>query len=401
MQFHYIATDINGRIVEGDLNMESAPSVLGWMREQSLRPVSIKEIEKKKFFTKALGETITIEDKIFMTKYLALMLRVGTDLFSAIDILIEDFDKASVRSILLEMKQSLSQGQPIDTVFAKHPKHFSPVFVSLIRAGQRSGNLEAIFERLSNDLEKEKEIQGKVKAAFIYPMILVGLSLSVLFLMVTFALPRIAETFMGGGVEPPAFSRAVFSMGLFFREYSLVLLPTFVLSIIGFWFFFSRTVAGKRVGSRISHRIPVVNGILLKMALERFATTFSSLLRSGTPILDSLEITADAVGFDKMKLALTRISRERVSKGVTIGEAFRQEPIFPKTVANLIAISEKTGHMEDVLETLAAFYNSEIDSNIKILVSFLEPVLLLLIGLAVGGIALAIIIPVYQLVGQI
>ncbi|MEX2054500.1 MAG: type II secretion system F family protein [Candidatus Colwellbacteria bacterium] len=400
-KFHYIASGSGGQIVEGDIEADSSAAVLGWMSQQALHPISIKSTEKKTLFSKQFGESITIEDKVFIAKYLALMLRVGTDLFRAIDILVADFEKPSVKNLLLEVRESLSKGQPLHTAFANHPKHFSPVFVSLLRAGEASGSLDTVFERLSLDLEKEKELRSRIKGALIYPVILVGLSLGVLFLMLTFVLPRIAETFLSGNMDPPAFSRIVFGIGIFFEKYILLVLPAFVGAVIGSWFFFKSTQVGKRVGRQIVKRIPVVSDITHKISIQRFSATLASLMKSGMPILDALEITADSVGSDELKTVLNRVSRDGIAKGLTVGEAFRREPYFPKVLVNLIAVSEKAGHMEEVLETLADFYEKEIDSSLKILVSFLEPVMLLVIGVIVGAIALAIIVPVYQLVGQI
>ncbi|MBU2101602.1 type II secretion system F family protein [Patescibacteria group bacterium] len=400
-KFHYIASNIQGKMIEGDITAGSAASVLGWMSDQGLRPVSVKETEVGSWMKKSFKESINMEDKVFITKYLALMLRVGTDLFKAIDILVADFDKQAVKSLLLEIKDTLGKGQPLYTAFANHPNEFSPVFVSLIRAGEETGNLEEAFGRLSKDIEKEKALKSKVKAALIYPVILVGLSLTILFLMVTFALPKIAETFIGGDAEIPTFSRIVFSTGLFFRNYILVILPIFATATFGMFYFFSKTTGGKKIGARIIASTPVIKGVVKKMAIQRFAGTLASLLKSGTPILDALEVTADAVGSSELEAVLRRIAREGIKKGLTVGEAFRKEPYFPKVVANLIGVSEQAGHMEDVLETLAEFYEGEIDSSIKTLVSFLEPMLLLVIGIIVAIIALAIIVPVYQLVGQI
>ena len=401
-RFHYIASDKSGRVVEGDMVAQSEASVLGWMSDQDLKPVAIKTLDKKNIFTKSIGgDKITLEDKVFITKYLALMLRVGTDLFKAIDILVADFEKQAVKSFLLEVKDSLGKGQPLHTAFERHPKEFSPVFISLIKAGEASGNLEAVFERLSGDLEKENELRSRIKSSMIYPFILVGLSLVVLFLMVSLALPRIAETFLNGGIDPPAFSRAVFSMGLFIRDYMWLVLPLILISAFSTWYFFAKTLSGKRVGQQIIRKTPVVKDVVLKISLQRFAATLASLLRSGMPILDAIEVTANAVGSEQLKTVLMRISRDGIAKGMTVGEAFRKETYFPRVVVNLVAISEQTGHMDEVLETLSKFYESEIDGSIKILVSFLEPVLLLVIGVVVGLIALAIIVPVYQLVGQI
>ena len=154
---------------------------------------------------------------------------------------------------------------------------------------------------------------------------------------------------------------------------------------------------GRRVMYDFGLRIPVIKKVVKETSLQRFASIFSSLMTSGLPILESLEITADSVSMPELKDALFRISREGISKGLTVGEAFRKEPVFPKVVSNLISVSEKSGHIEKILDTLADFYANEIESSVKSLVSFIEPVLLLFIGLIVGVIALAIIIPVYQL----
>jgi len=172
--------------------------------------------------------------------------------------------------------------------------------------------------------------------------------------------------------------------------------------ILGFsvWYVFSKTIAGRRIINRFFVKIPVIKDILKQLAFQRFASTLGSLLAAGLPILDSLEITADAVGYEELKDSLIRISREGIAKGLTIGDAFRRESIFPRVVANLVAISEKAGHIEDILGTLANFYEAEIETSIKIMISFLEPVMLMGIGAIIGTIALAIIVPVYQLVGQ-
>lgn len=389
-------------MVEGNIEAESAAKVLEWMASQGLKPISIKasaSVEKggwRAYF----GQAITTADKIFLTKYLALMLKMGTDLFGAIDILIADFDKPSVKSLLIEVRENLSKGKPFYTTFMKYSKYFSPVFVNLIKAGEASGNLEKVFEDLSESLEKEQELRGRIRAALIYPIILLMGAILILTFLVTFALPKIANIFIQGGVEPSGFSRVVFGIGLFLGKYVWILFPLGIASIFGAWFFFTKTTFGARLQSRILYGLPVIGVLLRRIAIQRFASVLSSLLRAGLPIIESLEITAEAVGSEELRYALLRISREGVAKGVTIGDAFRREPYFPKVVTNLIAISEKAGHMEEVLETLSNFYASEIDSAIKALVSFLEPVLLLGIGLIVAVIAIAIITPIYQLVGS-
>jgi len=399
MKFHYRAIRPDMRMVEDDIEANDMTQAITKVASLGLRPITLKPVKALGFGIGKMGsQKITLEDKVFITKYLSLMLKVGTDLFKAIDILIDDFDKPAVRSLLLEIRSNLEKGQPFYITFAKYPKQFSSVFVNLIKAGEVSGNLEMVFEQLSTSLEKEKELTGKIKSSLTYPVILFIASIFVLILLVSFSLPKIAGVFMQeGNTNIPVFSKTVFTIGLFVGD-NLVIVLTLLFSImIGSYFFFIKSMLGRRVMYDFGLRIPVIKKVVKETSLQRFASIFSSLMTSGLPILESLEITADSVSMPELKDALFRISREGISKGLTVGEAFRKEPVFPKVVSNLISVSEKSGHIEKILDTLADFYANEIESSVKSLVSFIEPVLLLFIGLIVGVIALAIIIPVYQL----
>ncbi len=400
MKFSYKAQDATGKIVEGSAEEPSTGAVLEMMASKGWRPISItpeKELTKKTagFFR----GSITITDKIFLTKYLALMLKVGTDLFRAINILIANFDKPVMKSLLLEVRTNLEKGQPFYQTFAAYPQYFSPVFINLVKAGEASGNLEKIFEDLSVQLEKQHELESRVRSALTYPVILFTLSVFILFFLVIFALPRISAVFESGGFNPPAFSRAVFAVGDFLNSFAGIIIGGLVLLVVGGWLF-GRTLSGKNFMAGLLNHLPVVRKVVHKIAIQRFASTLSALMTAGIPILDALNITADAVVNPPIKNALKRIAREGVTKGMSLGDAFSREPVFPPVVTNLVAISERAGHLDEVLRTLADFYDSEISSSVKTLVTFIEPALLVLIGMVVALIALSILVPIYQLVTQ-
>jgi type II secretory pathway component PulF len=402
MKFHYIASQPNGRVAEGDINASDSTEVLRFLTSRGLRPISIKAVKSLDWKSgQFFGQSISVSDKIFLTRYLSLMLKAGTDLFRAIDILINDLDKPVLKALLLEIKANLEKGNQFYLTFLKYPKYFSPVFVNLIRAGEASGNLTEVLDSLSVSLNKEKELRDKVRSALIYPIILLAMSFLMLMLLVVFALPKIANVFLSTGIQPPIFSRIVFSIGLFLNAYSAIVFPVVIAVVIGGWYFFSRVYLGRRIMLALGSRLPIISGVMDQLALQRFTSTLSSLMRAGLPIIDALEITGNAIGSDKFKQSLQNIAREGIAKGLTIGEAFRREPAFPLVVTNLISVSEKAGHIEEILKTLSVFYESEVDSAVKTLVAFIEPILLLFIGLLIGTIALAIIIPIYQLVGGI
>lgn len=402
MRFHYIASQPNGKIIEGDFEASRPIEVLEYLANQGLRPISLKVIKGVEEVSRGLfwGQTITVSDKVFLTKYLALMLKVGTDLFKAIDILIADLDKPAVKALLIEIRGALIKGQPFYSIFVKYPKYFSSVFINLIKAGETSGNLEKVLSELSVSLEKEQSLRRKVKSALTYPIILLIASSVILLLLVGFALPKIAGVFMTSGIEPPLFSKIVLSVGLFIGSYIWLFFGFLLVFGASVWYIFFKTLSGRKILRRFIDKIPVVKNVLKQLVFQRFANTLSSLLGAGLPILDAIEITANAVGSEELKNSLTRISREGIAKGLTIGEAFRREAVFPRVIVNLMAISEKSGHIEDILNTLANFYEVEAETSIKTMVTFLEPVLLLGMGLIIGAIALAVIIPIYQLIGQ-
>lgn len=398
MLFHYIAVDAEGKQAESDFEAGSLNEVLHYLSGKELRPISVKAVKQKSLkLPNLFGGGINTSDKVFLTKYLALMLRVGTDLLSAINILITDFDKPAVKEFLLEVHDNLSRGQPFYQAFAKHPKVFSPTFINLVKAAETSGNLEKTFQELSTSLEKEAELRSRVRSALIYPIVVLLMSIGILTFLVTFALPKLAAVFDSSGVTPPLFSRIVFSVGLFVGNNIIVILSLLFGSVAVAIFLVRKTDTGKRIFTRIVMNLPVVRGIYNDLAVQRMATTISSLMKAGLPIVETINVAADTVGNREFQQALLRVANEGLAKGLTIGESFKREEVFPKAVTNLVAISEKAGHLEEVLGTLADFYEANLDSNIKGLVSLLEPMLLIGMGAMVAIIALSIIVPIYQL----
>lgn len=398
MLYHYLASDKNGKLIEGELDAGSVGEILNLLGSKELKPVSVEAFKTRKSI--ALFSGINLTDKVFLTKYISLMLKVGTDLLSAINILISDFDKPAVKNLLLEIRDSLTKGQPFHQAFEKHPKSFSPVFVNLVKAAESSGNLQETFEELSTSMEKEAQLRGRIRSALIYPSVILVASLGIFIFLTTFALPRIAKVFVDSGIEPPTFSRIVFGIGLFFGGNLEFILPGLAAMGTLFYLFFRKTIVGRRALQSILDRTPILKNVLRDIAIQRFAATFASLMKAGLPILESLRITSTVVGSQKLKDSLERIANEGLSQGLTLGDAFRRETAFPKVISNLVAISEKAGHLDEILATISDFYADSIDSNVKTLVGFLEPLLLLSMGLLVGIIAISIIIPIYQLTAQ-
>lgn len=399
MIYRYSAAEKTGKIVEAEMEADNLNQVLHFLSQKEMRPISVRPVKSTKSGFLGLFGQINLTDKLFLAKYLSLMLKVGTDLLSAINILIADFEKPAMRNFLIEVRENLSQGRPFYQAFANYPRSFSVVFVNLVKASEVSGNLQQIFEELSTSLQREAELKSKVRSALIYPIILVVMALIIVGFMLTFALPKIANAFMQAGIKPPPFSRIVFGIGLFISNNIIFISTVFLVIAFSSVYFFWINPVGKRIASRILESLPIIKKIYSDIAVQTFSSTFSSLMRAGLPIIQSINITAEVIGSQRFKASLTRIA-DGLSKGLSMGDVFRREHAFPNVVSNLIAISEKAGHLDEVLSTLAEFYAANVESGIKSFVSLLEPALLIAMGVLVAAIALAIIIPIYQLTAQ-
>ncbi len=400
MIYHYRAVDQGGNVVEGDVEAESTQEALQTLSRKNFRPLSLKEVKVGEggVFGKALfGGNITVADKVFLTKYLALMLRVGTDLLSAVNILITDAEKPAMRNFLVEVRENLTRGEPFYKTFSRYPKTFSPTFVSLVKAAEASGNLQKTFEDLNVSLTAEADLRARIRSALIYPIVLLAMALAIMTFLVTFALPKVASVFTESGIKPPIFSQVVFAVGLFVGNNIIALFVTLFVAIIGFILFVRKTETGKRTIDMILTRTPGIKNIYRDLSIQRMASTMSSLMKAGLPIIQTITIAADTVPIRDFRFALLRIANEGLSGGLTIGEAFRKETVLPQAVTSLVAISEKGGHIEETLGTLGDFYAASVDQSIKTVVSLIEPIMLLFMGLIVGTIALSIIVPIYQM----
>lgn len=401
MLFHYKAVDNKKNLREGDLEAVDSNAVLGYIASQGMIPITIRQITKKKVFNFSIGkENISLKDKVFLIKYLSLMLLVGTDLFKAIDILITDSIEGPVRRFLLEVRSNLEKGKPFYTSFEAHPEYFSPVVTNLIKAGESSGQLTQVLAKVSVDLEAESELTSKIKSSMTYPIILLIGAFSLLVMMLMFIMPKMGTVFTSTTAKIPTYTRVVLTVSNFLNKYAYICLPLFIIIPVALVLFFSKTAKGKHMFSSFLNKIPVARHLQENLALQRFTSVLASLIKSGMPIIRSLEITAQATGYEKFTNALMNISKNVGTKGMSIGDAFKQEGVFGGVLSNLIAVGEKAGHTGDILETLSNFYKNEAESSLKMLVSFIEPAMLVFIGGIVGTLALSIIVPMYQLVGQ-
>jgi len=247
MLFHYLAQDSQGRIKEGNVNQSDTEAVLQYLTTQKLKPLSVKSLisDGGKKGLAIFKKTLSLADKVFLTKYLALMLKVGTDLFSAIDILIQDFESGPARRFLFETRSNLEQGKPFWQTFANHPEYFSSVITNLIKAGESSGSLEATLSQVSINLERDRNLQTKIKSSLVYPVILLITSFGMIIFLVTFAVPKLGEMFLSTGQALPTFTKIVLGTGMFLNRNLFIVFPLLIAIPVGLIYYFRKTQKGR------------------------------------------------------------------------------------------------------------------------------------------------------------
>ncbi|MEK7098045.1 MAG: type II secretion system F family protein [Patescibacteria group bacterium] len=398
----YEAFNKEGKIIKGELDSRSKKDVSDFLENKKLVPVIIQEkgeIREVRRLSFVIFERITIPDRIFFLRNLAAMVKAGLGMMEALDILILDTEKEVMKKILTTAKFNLEKGQPLSATFSYYKKYFSPIFIGLIKAGEISGRLEESLEELVQHLVRDYGLRKKVKSALAYPFILLVASVGVIFSLLFFILPRLTVSLKRSGAELPAITKAVLS-----ASNALVYSPLLdlILFAAAVWFFvyFRKTRIGRRIFAWMIFKTPIVRSLVKKIALIRFARTLGSLVESGIGIVEALELSAQAVGNDMYERAIMD-SLRNVQNGNSLSNSLRQNPkLFPHLLVNMMAVGERTGSLSDVLKNFSNFYEEEVDNALKDLITFLEPILLLIMGLIIGVIAISILLPIYQLVGK-
>lgn len=399
--FTYIASKKDGTIVEEEIETTDQAAVVAYLEKHDYFPVSVKEKKMRNVLSISLSSKITLLEKITFARNLSLMIKSGIGMAEAVAILLEDAERAPLKKVLSKVKADLEKGLQLSAALATFPKQFSTVFISLLNAGETSGNLEASLMQIATQLKKENDLKKKILSAMAYPAILLSLAFGVVALLVTVVLPRVSKIFTQAHVELPLLTRILLGISDFVANQflaTLVILAGITIGVV----LARRSSAGKRALQIIFIKTPLVAPLMKKIALVRFTGTLHSLMKAGVPLTRALEITAQSVGNASYRDVLLDIAKNEISKGISFGMALKQRPEhFPRLTSSMIVVGEKSGNLENVLENLGSFYEEEVDGTIKSLITILEPALLLCIGLIIGAIALSIVMPIYQMINVV
>lgn len=397
--FYYIATDTSNNSQSGTLEATDRSAAIASLNKQSLRPISIRESDPKKssfniedFFGK---NRVKPDHLVLFTRQLSAMVSAGVPILRALTSLQEHSESPTLKTIIAGVIKDVESGTTLADALVKYPNAFSDVYVNMVRAGEAAGILDDILKRLALQQEKNASIRKKIKSAMSYPMVLVGITILSFFGLMIFVIPQIGKIIkdLGGpDAEMPALTQFMLNISDFITTKWFVVFPllaVFIVMVIRFL----KTPRGKELLHVTVLKIPVVKVIIMKIAVARFARTFSALMGAGVAVLEALNVTARAVGNVMYERAIIDAA-EQVKNGKNLSFAIANNELFPPIVSQMLAVGEETGQTDTVLVKVADFYEEEVDAAIDGLSSIIEPVMIIVMGSMVGLIAASVMGPI-------
>jgi type II secretory pathway component PulF len=399
--FTYEAYDASGAIVHGQIEASGKGEVVEQLLRKSLKPLSVSPLSgSSSRFQMQLIQRLAAIDVLFLVRNLATTLKAGMSVTESLDMLIDDTDRPYLKSVLQQVQAKVKNGEQLSKGFDAFRDQFPPAFIGMLRAGEVSGQLDATLTSLGSYLVKEYQLRQQVKSALIYPIVLLCASVAIIALLLIVVLPRLTASFAQSGIKLPLITKVFLGLSNALT-YSITLDLAFVVFIAWFFLYFRRRPLGKRIWFALLWHVPVAKHVITKVALVRFTRTFGNLVSSGIAAVEALEITADSLGNAVYAGALKEAARD-IERGVSLSSSLHKHTdLFPKVLIGLITVGERTGQLSPILLSLADFYEDEVGTRLKNLTAILEPLLLLVMGLVVGAIALSILLPIYQLVGNV
>ncbi len=399
--FEYTARNsANGQIQKGQVDVKSREEVSAYLRKNRMMLVSVREAPKKMTLGGGLGKArVKIRDIVIFTRQFATMINAGLPLVQSLTILADQTENKTLKEVTKAVVHDVESGNTLADAFAKHPNAFSSLYVNMVAAGEAGGILDTILIRLATFLEKSDALIRKVKGAMIYPAVIFSVAIIAIAVLLIFVIPTFQSMFASVNMELPLPTRFVIGLSNLLIGYWWA----FIAAIVGTVFSLKKyyaTTSGQRRIDGILLRAPVLGDILRKSAVSRFTRTLGTLISSGVSILDGLEITAKTAGNMVVHDAVME-SRQSIAGGETISAPLAKSQVFPPMVISMIAVGEQTGGLDEMLTKIADFYDEEVDVAVSSLLSLMEPVMIVVLGVIVGGMVVAMYLPIFDMMNAV
>jgi len=395
--FEYTARNVKGEIVQNKGEFATRDDVLAHLRKNRLVVVQVREAPKQ--FKLNFGAGIKTRDVVIFTRQFATMINAGLPLVQALDILAQQTENKFLADVTRAVVYDVESGHTLADALRKHPKAFSDLYVNMVAAGEAGGILDTILLRLAQFLEKNDAIVRKVKGAMVYPAVIfsvAGIAVSVLLI---FVIPTFQSMFASAGIQLPLPTRIVIGLSSLLKHYWWAMILAAGGAVFGIRRYYT-TPAGKLMIDKLLLKTPVLGDLLRKSAVSRFTRTLGTLISSGVSILDGLEITARTAGNMVIHNAVME-SRASIAGGETISAPLAKSKVFPPMVISMIAVGEQTGGLDEMLSKIADFYDEEVDAAVSTLLSLMEPIMIVVLGVIVGGMVVAMYLPIFDMVNAV
>lgn len=395
--FVYKGTDRKGDKVQGETTGSSVALVKAQLVKKGINPKSVRKKPKPLFG--AAGKPIKPQDIAIFTRQMATMMKAGVPLVQSFDIVAEGVESETLRSLILSIKDDVASGSGFSNALEKHPKYFDDLFCNLVDSGEQSGALETMLDRIATYKEKTEALKAKIKKAMTYPIAVVVVALVVTGILLVKVVPQFAETFGSFGADLPAFTLFVLSISETVQATWYYILAAIIVGVLVFNSAKQKSRAFSEMLDKLILKIPIVGDIVYQSIVARFARTLATTFAAGVPLIDALESVAGATGnsvYEKVTLKV----KDEVATGIPLNRSLRSAAIFPNMLVQMTAIGEESGALDEMLDKVATFYEEAVDNLVDSLTSLLEPMIMAVLGILVGGLMVAMYLPIFQM-GQV
>ncbi|MBT8084907.1 MAG: type II secretion system F family protein [Woeseia sp.] len=391
--FLWEGTDRRGKKIKGKTMAATEAAVRSDLRRQGVVPSRIKKQGKSLFNTAA---PITPGDIAVFSRQLATMLAAGIPLVQSFEIVGTGHENASMQKLIMTIKADVEGGSALAEALAKHPLHFDDLFVNLVEAGEQAGALETLLEKIATYKEKTEAIKKKIKKALTYPAAVLAVAFIVTIVLLIFVIPAFEDLFQGFGADLPAFTRVVIDLSVFVRTKGWILAGLITAAVVIFLYFKKRSRAMQQFLDRLALKAPIIGPIVQKAAIARYARTLSTMFSAGVPLVEALESVAGATGNIVYEEGVLNM-KDEVATGQRLQQSMENTDLFPNMVIQMIAVGEESGSLDEMSAKVADFYEEDVDNAVDNLSSLLEPLIMSILGVLVGGLVVAMYLPIFKM----
>lgn len=395
--FTWEGVDKSGRKLKGEMQAASDAFVKASLRRQGVNPTRVTRKSKPLF---AIKKKIKPKDVAVFTRQLATMIQSGIPVAQAFEIVGKGHENPAMQELVLSVKQDVESGTALTQALAKHPLQFDSLYCNLVAAGEQAGILDAILDKVATYKEKIEYIKGKIKSALFYPTAVIVVAFVVTAILLIFVIPQFEALFKGFGADLPALTQFVIGLSRAFQEWWYVIIGGIIGAVVGLGYSYKRSPKMQHTLDRLLLRAPVIGEIVKKATIARFARTLSTMFAAGVPLVEALDAVAGASG-NRVYYEGTLAIKSDVSTGMQLQAAMNATGLFPNMVVQMVAIGEESGELDKMLGKVADFYETEVDDAVASLSSLIEPIIMAFLGVVIGGLVIAMYLPIFKLAGAV